>query len=44
MGGIVSNASPLIYLAKAGRMGLLRKAFGEAFIPDARARAHSERD
>jgi len=34
MGGIVSNASPLIYLAKVGRMGLLRKAFGEVFIPD----------
>ena len=34
MGGIVSNASPLIYLAKAGRIGLLRKVFGEVLIPD----------
>jgi predicted nucleic acid-binding protein len=34
MGGIVSNASPLIYLAKVGRMGLLRKVFGEVLIPD----------
>ena len=34
MGGIVSNASPLIYLAKVGRIWLLRMAFGEVFIPD----------
>lgn len=34
MGGIVSNASPLIYLAKVGRMGLLRGVFGEVLIPD----------
>lgn len=34
MGGIVSNASPLIYLAKVGRMGLLRRVFGEVLIPD----------
>ena len=34
MGGIVSNATPLIYLAKIGRMGLLRNMFGEVFIPE----------
>lgn len=34
MGGIVSNATPLIYLAKIGRMGLLRNLFGEVFIPE----------
>ena len=31
---IVSNATPLIYLAKIGRLDLLRKVFGEAFIPE----------
>lgn len=34
MGGIASNATPLIYLAKIGRMGLLRSLFGEVFIPE----------
>lgn len=34
MGGIVSNATPLIYLAKIGKMGLLRYLFGEVFIPE----------
>jgi len=34
MSGIVSNATPLIHLAKAGRIDLLRKAFGEVFIPE----------
>jgi len=34
MGGIVSNATPLIYLAKIGRINLLRKVFGEVFIPE----------
>jgi predicted nucleic acid-binding protein len=34
MSGIVSNATPLIYLAKAGKIDLLRKIFGEVFIPD----------
>lgn len=34
MGGIVSNATPLIYLAKIGRIGLLRNLFGEVFIPE----------
>ena len=34
MGGIVSNATPLIYLAKIGRLGLLRNLFGEVFIPE----------
>ena len=34
MKGIVSNATPLIYLAKVGRIGLLRKIFGEVFIPE----------
>jgi predicted nucleic acid-binding protein len=31
---VVSNATPLIYLAKIGRMNLLRKVFGEVFIPE----------
>lgn len=31
---IVSNATPLIYLAKIGRLDLLRKVFGEVFIPE----------
>lgn len=31
---VVSNATPLIYLAKVGRILLLRKIFGEVFIPE----------
>jgi predicted nucleic acid-binding protein len=31
--GIASNATPLIYLAKAGKINLLKKVFGEVFIP-----------
>jgi len=34
MSGIVSNATPLIYLAKVGRIGLLRSVFGEVFVPE----------
>jgi len=34
MSGIVSNATPLIYLAKVGKTGLLRMIFGEVFIPE----------
>lgn len=34
MGSIVSNATPLIYLAKIGKMGLLKDVFGEVFIPE----------
>lgn len=34
MSGIVSNATPLIYLAKAGRIDLLRRVFGEVYIPE----------
>jgi len=34
MSGIVSNATPLIYLTKVGRIDLLRKVFGEVFIPE----------
>jgi len=34
MSGVVSNATPLIYLAKAGRIDLLKKVFGEVFIPE----------
>ena len=34
MSGIVSNATPLIYLAKVGRIDLLRSVFGEVFIPE----------
>ena len=34
MSGIVSPATPLIYLAKIGRIDLLRKIFGEVFIPE----------
>ncbi len=33
MHGVVSNATPLIYLAKVGRLDLLKKVFGEVFIP-----------
>jgi predicted nucleic acid-binding protein len=32
--GIVSDATPLIYLAKAGKIGLLRTVFGRVIIPD----------
>lgn len=31
---VVSSATPLIYLAKIGRIDLLRKVFGEVFIPE----------
>ena len=34
MDGVVSNATPLIYLAKAGRIDLLEKVFGTVFIPE----------
>lgn len=34
MSGIVSNATPLIYLAKVGKIELLRMIFGEVFIPE----------
>jgi predicted nucleic acid-binding protein len=33
MGSIVSNATPLIYLARVGRLELL-KVFGDVFIPE----------
>lgn len=33
MSGVVSNSTPLIYLAKIGRIDLLRAVFGEVFIP-----------
>ncbi|MGQ9469451.1 MAG: DUF3368 domain-containing protein [Nitrososphaerales archaeon] len=34
MNSVVSNATPLIYLAKIRRIDLLRKVFGEVFIPE----------
>lgn len=34
MNGIVSNATPLIYLAKIGKIELLKKVFGEVLIPE----------
>jgi predicted nucleic acid-binding protein len=34
MSGVVSNATPLIYLAKTGRIDLLKKVFGTIFIPE----------
>jgi predicted nucleic acid-binding protein len=34
MRDVVSNATPLIYLAKTGRIDLLKKAFGQVFIPE----------
>lgn len=34
MSSIVSNATPLIYLAKAGKLDLLKKVFGEVLIPE----------
>ena len=35
MNRVVCNASPLIYLAKANRVGLLKKVFREVLIPTA---------
>ncbi len=32
---VVSNSTPLIHLAKIGRLALLRKFFGEILIPEA---------
>jgi predicted nucleic acid-binding protein len=34
MNGVVSNATPLIYLAKIGRIDLLKKVFGTVFISE----------
>ena len=34
MGRVVSNATPLIYLAKIGRLELLKRAFAEVIIPE----------
>jgi predicted nucleic acid-binding protein len=34
-GKIICNASPLIFLSKTGRIGLLNNLFGEVFIPEA---------
>jgi len=34
MTSIVSNATPLIYLAKTGRLYLVKKLFGGVFIPE----------
>jgi len=34
MSRVVSNATPLIYLAKIGRMDLLKEVFEEVFIPE----------
>ena len=31
---VVCNASPIIYLAKIGKLGLLRKLFGEVVITE----------
>lgn len=33
MSGVVSNSTPLIYLAKVGRIDLLRKVFKTVYIP-----------
>lgn len=51
MSGIVSNATPLIYLAKIGRIELLRNIWGEVAIPEEvkievvdRGKALQERD
>lgn len=33
MSGVVSNSTPLIYLAKTGKIDLLRKVFGKVFTP-----------
>lgn len=32
---VVSNSSPLILLARVGRLGLLREVFNEVLVPDA---------
>ncbi len=32
---VVSNSSPLIYLAKIGRLNLIKKVFGRVWIPEA---------
>lgn len=32
---VVSNASPLINLARIGKLDLLRQLYGELFIPEA---------
>jgi predicted nucleic acid-binding protein len=32
---IVSNSSPLINLARIGKLGLLRELYGELIIPEA---------
>jgi predicted nucleic acid-binding protein len=32
---IVSNASPLINLARIGKLGLLQELYGELIIPEA---------
>jgi predicted nucleic acid-binding protein len=34
LGRVVSNATPLIYLAKIGRLELLKRAFAEVIIPE----------
>ena len=34
MSRVVSNATPLIYLAKTGRIDLLKIVFGQVFIPE----------
>ena len=34
MSTVVSNATPLIYLAKIGKILLLQRVFGEIFIPE----------
>jgi len=34
MSGVVSNATPLIYLAKIGKLYLLKRVFGEVFVPE----------
>ena len=32
---IVSNASPLINLARIGKLGILRELYGELIVPEA---------
>jgi len=32
---VVSNSSPLIYLAKIGRLNLIKKVYGQVWIPEA---------